>query len=117
MQHELDRALFSIENIQARKLRAGHAFAGGDMEISVYRQVDADLSAQLAAEQSTVDELTRALEAVPDREQRRATLEELSHTFPELLEKKEPAEVATLLQSVGLRVYIEDRTVQRIRVE
>ena len=117
MEQELAQAMFSIENIEARKVRAGHAFAGGDMEIAVYRQVNDDLSEQLATAQNTAQELTRALEAVPDLAERRITLEELARTFPDLLETKDAAEVSAILQNAGVRVYIEERKVIRIRIE
>ena len=117
MEQELDQAQKTIQDLQQAKVRAGHAFAAGDMEISVYRQVNDDLSDQLFSAQSTAQELARTLEAVPDLEERRVTLEELRETFPQLLEAKEEAEISAILQNAGVRVYIEERKVRLIRIE
>lgn len=117
MKRDLARARSAVDDLEARKIRVGHAFAAGDMEIPVYRKVNADLTDQVAEQQARILKLSRALDAVPDLDQRRATLEDLSRNFPALLATLDAPEVAAMLQSAGLHVYIEDRKVQRISIE
>lgn len=113
---ELAEAEAQAARLEARKVRLGHAYAAGDMEISVYRQVNADLSGQLEAAQAEAAELARVVEALPDVETRRALLEGLVDRFAAVLAEREPAEVATLLQQAGVRVEVEEGEVVRIRL-
>ena len=117
MRRELARARSAVEDLEARKLRAGHAFARDDMEISVYRQVNADLNDELDTERATAGKLAELLEAVPDLDERRCALKELAEGFPELLETREAPEIATLLQQAGIRVLVEEGKVQSIRLD
>ena len=117
MRVEQARAQNAVEDLENRKVRAGHAFAAGDMEISVYRQVNAELNEQLESEQATAERLSSILGAMPDLDERRSTLETLAANFSALLETREPPEIATMLQQAGIRVYIEEGQVQRIRIE
>ena len=114
LQRSLARAQAAIDDLERRQLRVAHAYAAGDMEIAVYRQVAGDLDEQLKAERGSVQELTRLLEAAPDLEERRATLVQLSNNFPQLLKTKPPTEIATMLHGAGVRVYVENKRVQRV---
>ena len=115
-QQELARLQSTITDLEQRKVRLGHAFASGDMEIGVYRQVNAELTTRLEAVQAEAAMLRGFLDAMPDRDERRQALLDLTDNFGEALQSREAPEIATMLQEAGIRVYCESGEIVRIQL-
>jgi DNA invertase Pin-like site-specific DNA recombinase len=104
------------EDFARRRVRLAHAFAAGDVDIGVYRQTEGELAGQEEAARAQAVGLAQALGSLPDVEQRRGLLAELAGGFEGLLGEGEPAAVSTMLQEAGIRVFVEDGQVGRIRL-
>lgn len=114
---ELDAARRAVTDLEVRRRRAAHAYAAGDMDLTIYREVDSELSERLAAEQARAQDLEQVIAAMPDLEQQREAILGLVQVLPDLLTSEEPATIAAMLQEAGLHIYIEAGLVREIVLE
>lgn len=116
LRSRLARAASTVADLEQRLVRAGHAYAAGDMGLDVYRQVDADLRERLEAARLLEQNTRRELDSLPDIEARRRILLELAQGFDDLVAQAEPAEISRLLQEAGLQVLVEEGHIVEIRM-
>jgi len=102
-----------IDDLDRQRTRLALALAQGNMDINVYQSADTELKRQLDAWQRERDETQSQLDATPDIEQRRATINHI-HEQIDSLWTQPPHEINALLRQSGIRVYIADRQITRI---
>ena len=98
----------------SQRERLALAYAGSTMQPDVYRKTDDTLLQRMAGEQARLDQLEQQLGALPNLDERRRALLALGREFVRLLRVAEPPEIARLLQSAGVSVWIEQNRVVRI---
>lgn len=113
---DMANARESLADLERRRVRLGHAYAAGDMEAGIYRQVDVEIAQQIDAEKQRMADLERAIVSLPDIGRRRGVLELLSRDFRRLVAQREPAEVATLLHEAGLKVICLGGEVAEVKI-
>lgn len=117
LEAELETQKRRIQALEAQRKRIALALAAGDMEVSIYREVDTELLERLEAARGEAAEIRTVIEALPDLDARRAALEAVSENFPRMLAEDEPVRASGLLQNAGIRVYIENGEVITITLE
>lgn len=108
LRRDLAAASANIDGYKDQRRRLGHALASGAMDLDLYRQVDGEIRTKLDAEELRWQELRIAIEALPDIEQYRAILGELTANLDYYMAQAEPTVVARALQEAGIRVLVED---------
>lgn len=114
---ELEATERRAQALEAQRKRIALVLATGDMEVSIYREADRELLERLEIARAQAAEARAELEALPDREARRAALEAVLEGFAQALAEDEPVRVSTLLQNAGIRVYIENGEVITVTLE
>lgn len=111
LRESLARSTATVDSLAKQRERLALALARGEMDGDIYRQADDKLLRQLDAERGRGVDLRRQIDALPDLEERRRTLEQLHRRFYDWVEKDDPATIAKLLQSAGVVVWCEDGNV------
>jgi DNA invertase Pin-like site-specific DNA recombinase len=117
IQAEMDTVEQNIQSLTEERRRLADAVAGGLMDAQMYREADDERLAQIEQAQSELDALERQAEAVPDVDERREQLEALAWSFPVLVLKHEPVDVARTLVAAHLRIWCEDGEIVRISTD
>ncbi len=115
LHQDLQSAQALAADLRRQRERLASALGAGKMDVDIYYHTDGNLRSRLESAEEEIVDLERALESVPDLDQRRGILEDLSASN-DLVAQTEPAEISTLLQQAGIRVYIEESQVRRITV-
>ncbi len=111
IQKELRTVAQQFANTERKRQRLAHALAAGNLDPQMYRATDDQLLAIIDTLQQTQDELTVALETIPDNKQRQEIIIHLAQN-PNL----SALELNTLFQNIGLRVEVEHGEITAIRL-
>ncbi|RPJ40100.1 MAG: recombinase family protein [Planctomycetaceae bacterium] len=113
---EIAAAEKAAKETEVARYQAGLTHSRGKMHTDIYRQVDDELLAELAAHQGRAAELARHLAALPDLDAWRKQLADVAGTFAEVIEDGlvAPETIAAALQRAGVRCWVEDGEVVKI---
>jgi len=105
-----------IEAIEEKRQRIALAFAGGNMDIGVYRATDDILLTDLDRMRTDLAGVKRQLALMPDVQSRRESLEALTRILDQIHELS-PLEVNALLRNAGIRIECEERSIVYIGIQ
>lgn len=112
---ELARLDGEIATTEEKRQRIALAFAAGEMDAAMYRATDDVLVDDLDRLRVARVEIDRERESQPDPRELRAHLYDLRARADSLFDQP-PRQVSAALQSIGLRVLVEDRRVTEIQI-
>jgi hypothetical protein len=114
LKRDLERAQSLVDELSAQRHRLALALAAGKIDPDIYAHTDGEISGRLHVAQSQAVDLRRALDALPDLEEKKKALAALAKAFGSLLRQADPAELASLLQLAGVSILCESGRVVRI---
>lgn len=114
---DLDRVTEQMDNLAHQRERLALALAAGQMDIAIYRSTDDRLLDQLHTLDEEGHRLRQLIAAAPDPANIRAALDALLDIgLVELIPTARPAQVRALLDTLGLRVAVEEGTIVGITI-
>ena len=104
----------TLDDLEQQRTRLALAYAAQRMDAGVYAASDQMLSQRQDGERARLVDLRQRLDALPDQRERREMMHQLGQEFGRLLTVAAPAEIATGLQLIGIRVIVENGRVVRV---
>lgn len=114
LRQRLEEIQRQLDAIEKKRQRLALAYAGGAMDMQVYRAADDRVLDEAAALEDEGDRIRAELARVVDSERRFEDIQDVKAIVEAGLSELSPLEVATALRNIGLRVEIEDRQIVRI---
>jgi hypothetical protein len=101
---------------EQKRRRLALAYAGGAMDMVMYRETDDGILDDLARLEAEADVVRAVLARVVDPEQRFGEIQETRLLLDEMFDEMPAIEIATALRNIGLRVEIENRQIVSVSV-